>query len=384
MRNVPTWLVPILLFAAAVVAQAPAAAGTQTAPPLRMRLQPLLDGLLEDAPKGDLATVATTTIGKEAAKVGLDLTKPKNPLVAMAYRDGRLFYVFYKVTEEAFGERAWMLQRIRKIERTWATADAAPEEKVTWQVEAFKTSGGSLKGSDQHFGSFALRSAHRREIVKEYEIGFGEIAGKAEGAGWPFAMDRLFHTLQPYGDDATLHDQVKFTASRRWTLTVSFDATGKHQVLSPELGLDLPNKVPGPELARSPVDPASKEIVLTAGAGPAGVTVGISKRADVDKALGAVLEDVPAGPSNRNVSYRGGLTCNFDADGVLNTVFTRASFGGKTKDGLQHGMARAEVRKKLGAAAKDQADDAERWILPGLMVVFDAAGAVRRLVVGKR
>ena len=377
MRNVPSRFVPILILVAA-------AAGTKTAPPLQMRLQPLLDGLREDAPKGDLSAVATTTIGKEAAKVGLDLTKPKNPLVAMAYRDGRLFYVFYKVTDEAFGERAWMLQRIRKIERTWATADAAPEEKVTWQVEAFKTNGGSLKGSDEHFGSFALRTAHRREIVKEYEIGFGELAGKAEGAGWPFAMDTLFHMLQPYGDDATLHDRVKFTASRRWTLTVSFDATGAHQVLCPELGLDLPKKVPGPELARSPVDPASKAIVLTAGAGPAGVTVGTSKRADVDKALGAVLEDVPVGPSNRNVSYRGGLTCNFDADGVLNTVFTRASFGGRTKEGVLLGMSRAEVRKKLGAVAKDQDDGAERWTLPGLTVVFDAAGTVRRVVVSKR
>ena len=95
------------------------------------------------------------------------------------------------------------------------------------------------------------------------------------------------------------------------------------------------------------VDPASKALVLEAGAGPAGLVVGTSARADVDKVLGTPLEDVPSGPS-RKVSYRGGLTCNFTPDGVLNTVFTRGCFGGRTKDGVTLGMARAEVKKKLG------------------------------------
>lgn len=345
--------------------------------PFDLRLQPLLDGRRSEATKED-------PVGAEAAKVGLDLSKPDNPVVAAKFADGRLFYVFYKVTEEAFGDRAWVIQRIRKVERTWATADdARPAEKVTWQVEAFKTIGGTLKGGDQHFGSFALRGAHRREVVKEYEIGFGEVPGQAEGAAWPFDIEKRYHLLQAYGEDASLHDKVTFDASRKWTLTVQLAADGSHRVVAPELGLDLPKKVPGLELAKAKPDAASKAIVLTAGEGPAGVTVGTSKRADVDKVLGAPLEDVPTDATHRNCSYRGALTCNFE-DGVLNTVFTRPCFAGKTKEGITLGMPRATVRQKLGAAAKGLSDDDAQWTTPGLTVLFDAAGAVSRLVVTRR
>jgi hypothetical protein len=361
-----------------VAATAQTATANSTNAPPQLRLVPLLDGLLEDT-KGDLAAIATTDVGKEAAKVGLDLAKPPNPFAVAGCKDGRLFYVFYKTTEEAFGDRAWMLQRIKKVERTWKTADAEPEEKVTFQVEAFKTIGGSLKGSDQHYGGYSLRGAHRREVVKEYEVGFAEVPGLAAGADWPFDRKRLFHMLQPYEADSSLFDRVKFHASRRWTLTATLASDGSHRVHSPELGLDLPKKPPTSDLAKVPADPASKALVLIAGEGLAGFAVGKSKREDVDKVLGAPLEYVPAG-DNHNASYRGGLTCNFDATGVLNTVFTRASFAGRTKDGLQLGMTRDEVQKKLG---KKQGDAAATWTLPGLVVKFDATGVVQRLVVTK-
>ena len=346
--------------------------------PLQLRLVPLLDGLLEDT-KGDLAAIANTDVGKEAAKVGLDLAKPPNPFAVAGCKEGRLFYVFFKTTEEAFSDRAWMLQRIKKTERTWKTADAEPEEKVTFQVEAFKTIGGSLKGADQHYGGYSLRGAHRREVVKEYEVGFAEVPGLAAGADWPFDRKRMFHMLQPYEGDSSLFDRVKFHASRRWTLTATLASDGSHRVHSPELGLDLPKKQPTSDLAKVPADPASKALVLIAGQGLAGIAVGKSKREEVDKVLGVLLEYVPAG-DNHNASYRGGLTCNFDATGVLNTVFTRASFAGRTKDGLQLGMTRDEVQKKLG---KKQADAAATWTLPGLVVKFDATGVVQRLVVTK-
>lgn len=369
---------PFVLLAFVLVVAAPAQTTTSTNPPLQLRLVPLLDGLLEDT-KGDVAAIATSDVGKEAAKVGLDLAKPPNPYAVAAYKEGRLFYVFYKTTEEAFGDRAWVLQRIKKIERTWKTADAEPEEKVTFQVEAFKTIGGSMKGSDQHYGGYSLRGAHRREVVKEYEVGFGEVPGTAAGAGWPFDRKRLFHMLQPYEGDSSLYDRVKFHASRRWTLTATLASDGSHRVHSPELGLDLPKKQPTSELAKVPADPASKALVLIAGQGLAGFTVGKSKREDVDKVLGEPLEYLPAG-DNHNASYRGGLTCNFDPNGVLNTVFTRASFAGSTKEGLRHGMTRDEVQKKLG---KIQGGVGPSWLLPGLVVKFDATGVVQRFVVTK-
>lgn len=359
-----------------------AAQRTDDAETLRLRLFPLADGLRRDAPGGDLTRIATTTVGKEAAKVGLDLQAPDHPLLVSAYENERLFFVFYKVVEEAFGDRAWVLQRIKKTERTWSGPGAEPEEKVTWQVEAFKTLAGTLKGEDQHFGSFALRDAHRREVEKQYEIGFGEVPGQAEGAAWPFAADTLYELLQPYGEDAALHDAVRFSAARRWSLTVAFDAR-EYSIRSPELGIEVPKKKLSPSAARPIVDAASKSIVLAPGVGPKGVTIGSSTVAQVSDVLGEPLEDVPVGQGHRNVSYRGGLTCNFDENGVLGTVITRACFAGRAGAGVTHGSSRAEVKRKLGAP-KTGGPAAPTWTYPGLVVAFDAGDEVVRLVVTGR
>ncbi|HEU4419417.1 MAG TPA: hypothetical protein VFT55_10790, partial [Planctomycetota bacterium] len=280
----------------------------------------------------------------------------------------------------AFGDRPWVLQRIRKVERTWATAGAPPDEKVTWQVEAFKTQAGSLKSADQHFGSFALRDAHRREVVKEYEIGFGEIAGHAAGMTWPFAANTLFHMLQPYGDEPGLFEKVVFTNARRWTLTTSFGKDGTWSLVCPELGIDLPKKAPA--ATRPEPDAASKAIVLKIGEGVAAARLGASTSEEVGTVLGEVLEDVEMPGGGRNVSYRVGLTCNFDATGKLNTILTRSTFAGRTSNGVAHGASRADVKKKLGAP-KAGADDAATWTYPGLLVTFDAFGNVTRLVLTK-
>ena len=350
--------------------------------PPALRLVPLLDGLRSDAPAGDLARLAETTIAKEATKVGIDLAQPKHPLVVAAFAKGRLFYAFYKATEEAFGERPWVLQRIRKVERTWTTPGAPPDEKVTWQVEAFKTQAGSLKSADQHFGSFALRDAHRREVVKEYEIGFGEIPGRAMGTTWPFEASTLFHVLQAYRDEPGLYDDVAFTNARRWTLTTSLAKDGTWSLVCPELGIDLPNRAPPDAAARPEPDAASKAIVLKIGEGVAEARLGTSTIDEVGKVLGEALEDVAMATGGRNVSYRGGLTCNFDATGKLNTILTRTTFAGRTSNGLTHGASRADVKKKLGAP-KDGAADAPTWAYAGLVVTFDAFGGVTRLVLTK-
>ena len=357
-------------------------------PPLRaqtidFRLVTLRDGLRQEAPGHDLARLAECAAAKEAGKVGLDLAAPAQPLLACACADGRLFYVFFKATENAFGEHAWLVQRIRKTERTWAAKDAAPQQAVTYQVEAFKTLAGSLKAADQHLGSYALRGADRREVVKEYEIGFGTVPGVAEGAAWPFDARTLYHVLQPFGEPHDLYDRVAFTQSRQWSLAVSFAQDGTYTVRAPELGIAAPEQLPDAARAHVPADPASRAIVLEAGRGPPGLRIGTSKVADATALLGAPLEDVPAGSASRNVSYRGALTCNFDGNGVLNTIITRAPFAGRTDAGIAHGMARADVRQKLGAPASGAAD-AVTWIYPGLVVTFDGFDTVSRLVVVAR
>lgn len=351
----------------------------RTAPDLR--LVHLHDGLRPQAPEDDPARIAETKTAQEALKRGVDLTKPAHPLVGHSFANGRLYYVFFKVVENAFGDRPYVVQRIRKTERTWTgAAGAKPEEKVTWQVEAFKTLGGTLKQADQHHGDFGLRDAVRREIVKEYEIGFGEVPGACEGTAWPFDAGDLFKMIQPYAEAPGLYDTTKFSASRKWSLTVSFAKDGTYAIRSPELGLDVPKSLPEPSAAVPRPDDRSKGVVLTPGRGPAGAQVGETAADALEKLFGEPIESVPAGRTNRNLSFANSLTCNIDGSGKLNTVITRPGFAGKTSTGIAHGMKRAEVIDKLGAPASQRADAAD-WRYPGIQISFDGFDRVARLVV---
>ncbi|MHC4860875.1 MAG: hypothetical protein ACYTDY_12390, partial [Planctomycetota bacterium] len=122
--------------------------------PLRLRPIPVEEGFRDVVGTEKLAK---SDLQKHARKVGIDLTKePENPFVVQGMRDGRIFYVFYKTVENAFGGGPYLIQRIRRTERNWATLDAEPEVKVTYQVEVFKTLAGQLKRADQHYGYYVL------------------------------------------------------------------------------------------------------------------------------------------------------------------------------------------------------------------------------------
>lgn len=345
-----------------------------------IRLVHLLDGLRPEAPDDDPARIAETKTAKDATRYGIDLTKPPHPLLAHAARNGRVWYVFYKVTENAFADRPYVIQRIRKIERSWASPDATPEEKVTYQVEVFKTLAGTLKRADQHFGDFGMQGLYRREIVKEYEIGFGEVPGVCEGTAWPFAADSLFRMLQPYGPERGLFGKVAFTVSRTWSLTVALAADGTYAIRSPELGIDAPTSLPDASAASPRPDAASRDVVLAPGVGPAGAKLGESTADDLRALFGAPLEAAPAGKGHTNLSFARSLTCNLGADGVLNTVITRPSFAGRTSNGVTHGMPRASVLERLGAPASQRAD-AVTWRYPGMLLTFDGFDRVSRIVI---
>src|SRR5688500_686281 len=215
MRRIATAML-VALAAGAALAEEPARPPGPPAPtppaskPPAIRLVHLRDGMRASAPKGDLARVGETDMGKAAASVGVDLSEPGHPLIAHRYAQGRLFYVFYKSTDDAFGDRPYLIQRIKKTERRWAGPEAPPEEKVTYQVEVFKVMAGRLETPDQHYGSFGLGESQRREVVKEYEIGHGEIPGRVEGLGWPYADDRRYALEQAYQPEVGLHDKVVF------------------------------------------------------------------------------------------------------------------------------------------------------------------------------
>ena len=215
------------------------AAPASPSPHLRLRLVPLSEGIAGEQWRREPKVVT------EGRTVGLDLHRPKHPLLAHCCVDGRLFYVFYKTVEDAVGPQQYLIQRIRKTERTYASpTDQTPDVRVTYLVEAFKLRDGALKRADQHYGSFGINDCYRREVVKEYEIGFAEIDGIATGAAWPFARNVLYEPIQEYDPDRSIYDRVKFSASKQWSLRVAFDRDGSYSVESPELGFAAPTRLP--------------------------------------------------------------------------------------------------------------------------------------------
>lgn len=230
-----SWLLAVVLGSMAWPAMSLADGG------LRLRLVPVAQGVSEEPEIVDAGEAA-----------GVDVRQPVHPLLIHSFTGGRLFYVFYKTVEDAAGSQQYLLQRIHKVERFYASPDDRnPRVQESYLVEAFKLRDGALKRADQHFGSFALGNYYRREVVKEYEIGFGELPGVATGEGWPFRRNVLYQAIHNYLPDRSLYDQVRFTQSKRWSLQVTFDQSGSYSVKCPELGFDAPRALPVPAVASS-------------------------------------------------------------------------------------------------------------------------------------
>jgi len=353
------------------------------APPARagdapdLRLIHLFDGFREGADSGGLEK---SFIYKQARKAGIDLRAWHEPLLVHSFRNGRLFYVFYKTTENALGDRPYLIQRIRKTERTWANMGEAPTERVTYQVEVFKTLAGALKRADQHFGSFGLGKNARREIIKEYEIGFGEVPGKCAGTTWPYKPNTLFHKLQPYQDKPGDYPRVKFRRARKWKLRVAFDDKGRYAVESPELGFAAPERLP--VKSRSNTNAASKKLVLEAAVGIGPFKLGEATASDLARLHGKPLEITRSGSGHANHSVRSGLTVNFDPDGKANTIITRTNFGGSTAKGVRLWDVRAAVEAAYGRSDRHRYG-ARFWRFEGIIFYFDGFDRVERIVITK-
>ena len=152
-----------------------------------LRLVPLSQGIWEDK-RGTEPEIIT-----RARKLGINLQKPSHPLLVHSYKGGNLFYLFYKTVENASAPQHYLIQRIRKEERFYSSAtDWNPKTRITYLVEVFKLQDGTLKKADQHVGSYGISSYYKREIIKEYEIGFGRINNTLSSAEWPFDRNILY------------------------------------------------------------------------------------------------------------------------------------------------------------------------------------------------
>jgi len=341
-------------------------------PTIDLRLISIREGLPDNLEK--------STVFKTARSAGMDLRRPSHPIVVASYRGGRLFHLFYKSTENALGDRPYLIQRLKRVVRSWKTVDAEPEETVEYKVEAFKTIAGALKRPDSHWGSYRIGEYRRREVIKEYEIGFGEIPGVCEGELWPYDNKKLFKMLQVWSAEPGLHDKVRFSRARTWRLAVEFDTSGSYRVRSPELGFDIHARLPGEEATRPRPNQDSRGTVLLEGRGLEGVVLGAGSEQAVVAALGEPLERVKSRSGNTNLSFRDSLTVNFASDGKVKTVFTRAGFAGRTAKGASHESTRAEIRKLYGDP-KRGGPDGDYWLFDGVAFWFDGFDRVRRITI---
>jgi len=244
MNQMLPWLI-------AIVALAGYPAGGQVAAKagaLDLRLVEITEGnrlsSFGDQPK----KFAALPMVQAAGRLGLDLTDPAHPYLVHRFRDQRCFYLFYNnVANVPAGD--YLIQRIKKTD-TIVDADGKESVRSSYLVEALKPKGGALFRPDQHFGYYRLREAKRRTITKVFEVGIGSVPGRAAEGAWPFEAGILFKQLQPYQAKPGLYDVVKFKQLRRWTLTVSFDASGNYELRVPELDVEVVVRVPAGEAGR--------------------------------------------------------------------------------------------------------------------------------------
>ena len=342
--------------------------------PLHLQMIPLADGVAYNARNLD-DDITRTEIFRLASKRGVDLSQPDDPLLAHSFQDGYLFYVFYNRLQNAVGDRPYVIQRVKKIEKFYAADGEEVDRKTTYLVEVFKTRAGITKGMDQHFGSFSLRDHQQRDVIKQLEIGYGEVAGKCEGTNWPFKSNILYTAIQDYAPDGTIYDAVKFDRSVRWNINVRFDADGNYRIVLPEFKVDLPGTPPAKEVAQPWKDPKSRRIVLTAGRGCTGIQLNRSSGRDIQRALGKPLE-IATFPGSKHYAYAGGLSVKVE-NRKITSLFTRPSFGGRTARGIRLGDPKTKVRKAYGNP-KGKPDE---WQYRGIVFRFDTRERVESIFI---
>jgi hypothetical protein len=178
-------------------------------------------------------------------KNGLNLQEWIDANVVADYRNKKLLQLFYTtVTDPSGGQRPLIQRSKRTIKEYRSASDTRPAITTDYMVEVFKTKNGKMKRPDRHHGIFPLGKWYRREIVKELEIGHGEIRGGMSGQEWPFGGKTLYRQLQPYSPKPDLYEAVLFSQSKRWTIDVRLNGHGAFSVSAPELDImvDSPPK----------------------------------------------------------------------------------------------------------------------------------------------
>lgn len=290
------WWLAVIAFAAAAIWPIVEVAATDSDDPLQIRAVPIEIGNRLSSFGDQPEKFRKTPVAQAAARAGVSIAPSAQPALAHGFRQSRLFYLFYNDVVNVPADR-YLVQRIRRTKKYFSADGQLLRSETQHQVEAFKSLDGRIKRPDQHFGSYALGSAYRRVVIKEFEVGLadvssflsdtengpapersGEVPDSNQKTGdekradekpadkkpadekpaatteptktaWPFSPGILFKLIQPYQDDAGRYDDVEFHSSVRWRLEVSFDRQGNYQIDCPELQIHVQQRLPSTDAA---------------------------------------------------------------------------------------------------------------------------------------
>ncbi|MGK5084917.1 hypothetical protein WDW37_16640 [Bdellovibrionota bacterium FG-1] len=213
----------------------------------------LLSSLSQAAPAISLIPLTKGLIGapsvrallaNESAKVSgpdFSATSPTAlPDAAAAFGNNLLFYAFFNTYRDPESVRAYAIQRIRKTATSYrSVTDSHPVVSIEYLVEVFKTRNGALKRADVHHGTYPISGFFKRTVVKELEVGTGEIPLIAVGNTWPFEPNILYKLVQDYSANRAAYDSVRFERSVAWRIDAEFSSDGRYEVRAPELQVQL-------------------------------------------------------------------------------------------------------------------------------------------------
>jgi hypothetical protein len=157
-----------------------------------------------------------------------------------AFGKGSFFYALFDTFKDTESSRLYAIQRVRKTTRGYRSAsDTRPLTSVEYLVEIFKLRDGEFKRADMHHGTYPMGGFYKREVLKELEIGIGEIPGTATGDAWPFDPATLYKLVQDYSVKREIYDSVHFDRSTSWMIDATFGSDGRHELQVPALQVDL-------------------------------------------------------------------------------------------------------------------------------------------------
>lgn len=193
-----------------------------------------------DWPLNDNKAVYKSRYFKEqkqmAKKAGINLKEKMMKIGTAKYNkdNGNFYMLFYNLAKAPSCDREYLVQRVKLTKSYFKKNGKLYKKKYEYLVEIMKTKNRTVKRADEHFRSYSLSGAYRREIKVEAEIGCGVVTGEAEGKKWPYKRSSLYELVQDYSGSIGFYDDINFDFSKKYSFGGSFQEEKLNSVSWPD------------------------------------------------------------------------------------------------------------------------------------------------------